>query len=219
MGRAAVVVCAVLVAAFAVLVAVPELTAKREYPASVPQPQPLFFTSLVKVPPGESACFGDAVMEAHSEEARVQVGTLGRRGIPLELRIQGPGYSHRARVSRYRDNDVLRIPVRRPPRSIPVRVCIENKGRHRFDLYGAEDRTKSRSEAEVGGDSVSPGIVFSFWERTPRSLLDRFPQTIERMTTFRPPFVGEWLLWPLAVLFALGVPVAVLWGFARSLRG
>lgn len=218
MARAATAILVLIVVAGAVFVARPTLAEPREYPASIPQPSPLFFTALIPVQAGQSACFADAVMDERSEEARFRVGTLKRPGIPLELTITGYGYSHRARVERYRDNDVIRVPVPRPPRALPVRVCIANKGRHRFDLYGAADRTWSRSRATVGGKRAVGGVVFSFWERTPRTMWERLPATMERISAFRPGFVGPWLLWPLALLFAVGVPVAVAIGLARSLR-
>jgi hypothetical protein len=37
------------------------------------------------------------------------------------------------------------------------------------------------------------------------------------MAIFRPPFIGGWLLWPLAVLFVIGVPAALLVVYARAL--
>lgn len=218
MARAAVGLMVAIVVAAAVLAGRPFFTDERDYPASIPQPTPLFSTTVIPVRPGERACFRDAVIEERSEEARFKVGTRLRPGIPLRLAIRGPGYSYRATVTGYRDNDVVRVPVRRPRRALPVQVCIANAGRRVADLYSAADRTRSRSVASVGGKNMRAGVVFSFWERTPRSIGERLPVTMERISAFRPGFVGPWLLWPLAVLFAIGVPVAVIAGFARSLR-
>lgn len=218
MARAGVGLLVVVLIAGTLGITWPALREKREYPAAIPQPSPLFFTALVPVRPGQSACFADAVMDERSEEARFQVGTRLRPGIPLELTIRGRGYAHRARVERYRDNDLIRVPVPRPASSIPVRVCIENAGRHRFDLYAAADRTRSRSLTRVDGTTADSAVVFSFWERTPRSMWERLPATFDRIATFRPGFVEPWLLWGLAVLFGVGVPVAVAAAFARSLR-
>jgi len=206
-------------AAFAIAAAVPFATKKRDYPASIPQASPLFFTSVVKLRPGSEACFANAVMEERSEEMRFRVGTVRRSGAPLRVSIDGPGYSQRLRVpGGYPDNLLHTLPVDPPARATPVRICIANDGRTRMDLYGAADRTRSRSRVRVDGRPVRPNVVIGFWERRDRSILERFPQTVERMAVMRAGVVGEWLIWPLAVLLVLGVPVALTWGYARSLR-
>lgn len=218
MRRAGAVAAAAVLAAFAIAVAIPFATEEREYPAAIPQASPLYFTSVVKVKAGSEACFRDAVIEPHSEEARFRVGTVRRPGAPLVVRIRGAGYSETVRVrGGYADNTELRLPVEPPARATPVRVCIENLGPDEMHYYAAGDRTRSRSRAYVDGRPNRSAVVFSFWEREKRSIAGRFPVTIERMTVFRPAFVGEWLLWPLAILFALGIPAAVVWGYARSL--
>lgn len=204
--------------AFALAGGIPFLAKERDYPASIPQASPLFFTSVVELRRGAEACVPDAVMEEHSEEIRFRVGTIRRPGEPLLVRITGPGYSQRLEVERgYPDNLLHALPVEPPPRAIPVRICIRNLGRHQMDLYGAADRTRSRSATSVDG-RAAPNMVVGFWEREERSILERFPETIERMTVLRAGVIGEWLLWPLTALFVLGLPAVLVWGLARSLR-
>lgn len=217
--RSAVAATTVVLVLFTALVAVPFLTDKRDYPASIPQASPLYFTSVVPVAPRSQACFRDAVIEEHSEEARFRVGTVRRAGAPLRMSILGPGYSFAARIQGgYQDNELLAVPVDPPTRPTPVRVCIRNDGRTRMDLYAAGDSTRSRSHVELDGRRLERAIQFSFWERQPRSIAERFPETIERMTVFRPGWVGEWLLWPLAALLVAGMPAVAVWGLWRSFR-
>ena len=220
MRRAGAIAAAAPVALFAIAAAVPFATEKREYPAAIPQASPLYFTSVVKVRAGSEACFRDAVIEPRSEQARFRVGTVRRPGAPLVVRMRGAGYAETVRVrGGYADNTELRLPVTPPARATPVRVCIENLGPDEMHFYAADDRTRSRSTVEVDGRPRRPAIVFSFWERERRSIAERFPLTLERMSVFRAAGVGEWLLWPLALLFVVGIPVAVVWGYARSLAG
>ena len=219
MPRAGASVVLVVLGVLGVVAAVPFLTKARDYPASIPQASPLFFTSVVQLRPGSEACFRDAVVEEHSEELRFRVGTVRRPGEPLAVRIDGNGYSQRLRVpGGYQDNLLHALAVDPPARATAVRICIENEGAHRMDLYGAADRTRSRSRVLVDGRRVRPNVVIGFWERSDRSILERLPVTIERMTVMRAGVVGEWMLWPLALLFVLGLPLALAWGLARSLR-
>ena len=204
---------------FAALVAVPFATKERDYPASIPQPSPLDFTSLVRLPPGAEACLGDAVVEEHSEQVRFRVGTLRRPGTPLTVTIDGEGYSQRMRIpGGYPDNLLHAVPIAPPARATPVRICIANEGARRVDLYGAADDTRGRSRTEVDGRLVAANVVIGFWEREPRSIVERVPATAERIPVFRAAVVGEWLVWLLIPLFVIGVPVAALWGLRRSLR-
>ena len=220
MGRAAPVAAAAGVfAALVVALGASYLGRDRDYPAQVVQPTPLFRTDVVPLRPGSEACFGDAVIEPHAREARFRVGTLLRPGAPLELRIAGRGYRHRARIAGgFADNALLEVPVRPPARATPVRVCIANRGERRMDLYGAADRTRGRTRAYVDGKLVRPNVAFGFWEAERRSIWERLPQTAERITAFRPGWVATGLVWALAALFVAGVPALVLWGLARSLR-
>jgi hypothetical protein len=57
----------------------------------------------------------------------------------------------------------------------------------------------------------------AFYEVGPTSIGHRFPTIFDRVALFRPPFIGAWLLWRLALLFAIGVPVAVAVSYGWSL--
>jgi len=208
----------VVVAGF-VLAIVPGMTRDRDYPAEIPSPTALFTNQVVPVPPHRSACFADAVMERHSDQARFKV-SLGRvRPQPLELRIEGDGLRRAVRVPpTYVDGQELHVDVPPPPRAPEVRVCLRPLGRRTVGFYASNDRTLSRSPASVGGKPAGVSIWFSFFERRPASLWDRLGDTMSRASVFRAGFVGPWLLWPLAVLFLVGVPVGTGWALWRALR-
>src|SRR4051794_19850768 len=115
---------ATVVVAGLVFALIPGLTRERGYPASIPSPPALDRSEVVRIPPHKAACFENAVMEEHSEQARFQVGLARVPPQPLELGIDGPGVHQRIRVPpTYVDNTTVVVPVTPPKRATPVRVC------------------------------------------------------------------------------------------------
>lgn len=200
----------------ALFAAAPFLTRDRDLLSATPQPSPLNAVAAVGLRGGEQACLDQAVIDERSEQARFSVGTFGRRPPPLRLTIRGRGYAETARIGSadYRDSEPLAVGLRAPAAALAVRICIRNEGRRTIALSASNDRTQSRSATTVDGRRVPANIVIAFAERRPASLLEHVPVMLRRMTAFRP--VGEWLLWPLAILFALGVPAGVMAAYGRS---
>jgi hypothetical protein len=197
---------------------IPSLVRDRDYPAEIPSPPALRETALVDVPAGKRACWRYAVAEHHAGMARFKVTTRGRRGSRLGLGLSGPGYRSRTVVpGGYGDNTELHVPIARPPRDVAVLTCVRNAGRRAISLYASRDRTRSRSLAFVERRPTGASVWFSLFEPAPASLLDRFGATMSRMSAFRAGIVGPWLMWPVALLFVLGVPVLALWAFGRAL--
>jgi hypothetical protein len=207
---------ALLVAAAAVW-GVPYLTRERQYYATTPQPDPLFTVATIPLRAGRQACLDRAVVDHYSEQARLRVGTYGRPAVPLELSLSGAGYRAAARVpATYADSQPITVAVRPPARPVEVTICVRNAGTRRIALYAADDRTESRSQTRVDGRKVAPDFDIVFTERRPVSILARLPVSLRRASAFRFFGVSPVTLWPLLVLFAIGVPLAVLLTFARS---
>jgi hypothetical protein len=197
----------------------PAFSRDRDYPASIPQPTPLFSTPVIELTAGQRACFGDAVMDTHSEEARFRIGTRRRAGEPLLLAIDGPGYRVRRRVAGgFPDNALLEVAVPAPPEAIAVRVCLRNLGRRRAAIYAASDRTEAPYVTRVDGAAVDSDPQFAFFEQRPVSIAERLPTIVQRLGAFRPGFLGGWLFWPLLALTVAGVPLLVAGALAASLR-
>lgn len=206
---------ALLVAAAAVW-GVPYLTHGRHYYATTPQPKPLFTATTVPLRPGQRACLDRAVVDRYSEQARLLVHG---RPVPLELTLTGAGYRAEARVpATYADSRPFQVAVRPPPRPVEVRICVRNAGGRRIALFASDDRTKSRSQDRVDGRPVVPNFDIVFSERRPVSIVHRLPVSLERASAFRFFGVSPVTLWPLLILFALGVPLAVLLTFVRSIE-
>ena len=195
--------------------AIPFITHDRDQPAAVPSPPPLKRIALDEVPPGASVCMSDIAIEQHSEQARFQVGTFGKPGPPLDVAATGAGYRAVAHArGGYADNAVQALPIKPPPGDQLVRVCVRNRGGNKIALYAANDSARSRARVEVDGQAVRATPALAFYEASDRSIAERAPVTVERMSTFRGLLGHEWLIWLVLTAFVLGLPLgigAVLW--------
>jgi hypothetical protein len=196
----------------------PFITTARGYPASIPQPSPLYVIPFVDLTHGQRVCFGPAVMDTHSELAVLRVNTYKRAGSPIDLTITGPGYRFAGSApGGYPNNEVLHIPVTPPSHDLAVTICLRNAGRHKMGLFGDSDQTIAPFAVTVDGKPNSTAVQFAFYERRPVSIGHRLPLIFSRMQVFRPAFLGPWLFWPLALLCVIGVPLGALWALWRSI--
>jgi hypothetical protein len=203
----------------AVAIGRPYLTKQRDYPASIPQPPSVIAVTLVPMKPGQAVCLHDVVMDTHSERALFQVETYAKPTVPLRFTLTGDGYRAAVNVpaSAYKDEGILDLPVPAPDRDVFVRACVENAGRRLAALFATTSAEPGPVVATVEGKPAETNPWLAFYEAKPTSIADRLATIVRRMGVFRPPFIGGWLLWPLAVLFVLGVPAAVLVAYARAL--
>lgn len=219
MRRLAAAIGLVLLAVAAAVWGVPYLTRDRDTVAVTPQPDPLLRVATIPLRGGQRACMDRAVLDAHSEQARLRVGTYGHGAVPLELTIRGSGYRDAVAVpADYADSQLLRVGVDPPPRPTEVTICIENRGEHKVALYASDDRTNSRSTVRVDGRAVDPDFGIAFYEREPHSLASQLPANLQRASAFR-PLVTPAVLWVLLALTVVGVPLAVLAAYLVALRG
>jgi hypothetical protein len=210
---------AVVLIVAAVAIARPYLIKDRDYPASIPQPPSVVAINLVPLRPGRAVCLHDAVMDTHSERALFQVETYGKPTVPLRLELSGERYRTTQRIlaSAYKDEGIINISVPRPSRDTFVTACVTNAGRRRAALFATTAAEPGPVTATVDGQPFSPNPWLAFYEARPTSIAHRLSTIVARMDAFRPPFIGSWLLWPLAMLFLVGVPAAVLVAYARGL--
>lgn len=215
--RSAALAGAPVVAVAAIAIGVQYLVKERDYPATVPQPSPLVRTALVAVGPGARACWGPVVVDTRGARALIKVGTNGHRPAPLELTLRAPGWTVRRPIAgTYANNAVVAVDVPPPAHDVAATACVANAGRDTMQLYAADDRTKAPYDTHVGPHDVRAVPQLAFFERRRHSIAARLATTFERMRAFRWGVLGPWLFWPLAVLFAVGVPAAVLWAYARA---
>lgn len=197
----------------------PFMAFERDQPASIPSPASLERTDTVPLAPGAPACFRYAAIEHHSEIARFKVSSPKGPAPAMRVSLKGPGYAYAGEVpAGIPDTGQAQLAVPAAPTDLPVRVCISNLGRQPIALFASSDRTTSRSKAHIHGKSTGKSIWFGFFEARPKAITERLPVTLERMTIFRPGYVGRGLLWALLVLFCAGMPVGIVWAYVRALR-
>jgi hypothetical protein len=203
----------------AVAIGRPYLTKQRAYRASIPQPPSVIAVTLRLMKPGQTVCLHNVVMDTHSERALFQVETYGTPTVPLRFALNGDGYRATVKVpaSAYKNEGIVNVPVPAPHRDVFVRACVTNAGRRPAALFGTTSAEPGPVYATVDGVPVEPNWWLAFYEAKPTSIAHRLPTIVSRMGIFRPPFIGGWLLWPLGVLFVLGVPAAILVAYARAL--
>jgi hypothetical protein len=203
----------------ALLVVRPFVSEQRPMPSEIPSPASLVETSSVPLDPGHPACFDDVVAERHSEFVQFRVSAPNGPAPQLTVTIKGPGYAASAVIPPgLQDTQTAQAPIPAPPADVPVRVCISNDGKTPIALFASTDRTRSRSATVIDGKTVYASVWFAFYEPQWRAISERVPLTIDRMSVFRPGYAAPWVLWIIAVLFLVGVPIGVVWALVRALR-
>jgi hypothetical protein len=220
MRRWAIVGAVVVFVLGALFVVRPFVSVQRDMPAEIVSPASLEATASVPLDPGKPICFSHAVAEHHSEFARFQVSTPAGPAPQMTVRITSPqGYDATGVVPPgLLDGQTAQIAIPAPVADFPVQVCISNDGETPVALLASADRTQSRSTAYIDGKPVGKSVWFAFYEPRWRAITERIPATIDRMTVFRPSWVHPWLLWIIAVLFLVGIPIATVWALVRALR-
>lgn len=219
MRRWAIVGAVVVFVLGALFVVRPFVATQRDMPAEIPSPASLVSTSSVPLDPRRPVCFDHAVAERHSELVRFRVSAPSAPAPQLTVTVKGPGYNAEAVIpAGLLDGQTAQAPIPAPPTDVPVRVCIRNDGTTPTALFASNDRTRSRSVAVIGGKSTGQSVWFGFYEPRWRAISERVPLTIDRMTIFRPAYVTSGLLWIIAVLFLVGIPIVVVWALVRAMR-
>lgn len=203
----------------AIAIGRPYFTKERDYPASIPQPPSVISAELVHMKPGQKACLHDAVMDTHSQRALFQTETFGKPTVPLRFTLEGDAYRASVPVpaSSYKNEAIINVPVPAPDHDVIVRACLENRGKRLVAVFATTTAEPGPVTATLDGKALAINPWLAFYEANQTSIAKRLPTILDRMAVFRPPFIGGWLLWPLTVLFVVGVPLALLVAYGRAL--
>jgi hypothetical protein len=182
----------------------------------VPTPSGLDATPLDIVEGGLRLCMSDIAISAETEQARIIVGTYFKPGPPLHVTVKGPGYNATADVpAGFKDNATLAIPLPKPKHSELVTMCIRNGGKRKIAIYGAGGRSQSRVQLSINGVAGGPPPQLSFYSRNPVSIASNAGVTAGRIAVFRGFLDHAWIVWLLAILVVVAVPILL----AFALRG
>ena len=201
----------------------PWLTEQRVVPASTPSLQGISSRAEVKLPGGKVACIRPVPLDPNVREVQMLLDTRGKRAPTVELTMTGPGgYRATGRFAGYAPSDASLVMTRlsqAPPQAADGQLCLHNTGRRAIGLVGTGEPESVTLPVTYVGDKppgeVDPAITFLSGEQ--RSLVQQAGTILDRAALFTGVIPG-WLMWPLALLFSLGLPVGAAWALLLSAR-
>src|SRR3954471_17497245 len=182
--------------------------------------------------PGATVCQQPFGVTETFDRVRFNVGTFGKPGPPLYVSITdqdsraelASGAVRPGWVDNGKAQDVDVGSVKPAP---PVSVCIKNGGPVAAYVYGdyyhgafgkgplGVTPTNSTSVAYIDGHQLEGDMAMRLYGTKEHSRLSWIPALFRHAAAFKPPFVGAWTFWLLALLLIVGAPLA-LWAALRS---
>jgi hypothetical protein len=200
----------------------PYLLRVQQPVAEVPTPPALFVLTEFAVPPHDQACMDGVTIVPNARLAQFKLRPATATpagGPPVELLISAPGYRARAQVPGGYPGGSVTLPIDPPKRSVIGVACFVNRGSTPVALDGTtEPRTVARSATQIGGKSVVGDIALAFLDSRQRSLLHRLGEVFGHASNLTDRLVPVWLIWILAALVTLGVPIGTGAAFYAALR-
>jgi hypothetical protein len=201
----------------------PWLTEQRIVPASTPSLEGISSRAEVKLPGGKRACIRPVPLDPSVREVRMLLNTRGNRAPTVELTMSGPDrYRATGRFAGYAPSDASLVVARlsqAPPQAADGQLCLHNTGRRAIGLVGTSEPESVTLPVTYVGDKppgeVDPAITFLSGKQ--RSLAQQAGTILDRAAAFTGALPG-WLVWPLALLFLLGLPVGAAWALLLSAR-
>ena len=202
---------------------VPHLTEDHANVLSTPSLVGFQTSKQVVVRRGQQACIAPVPLEPALRTVRMVLQARGTQASPLELELRAPGYRGTGRFAGYQAGSAVNVEAAvspAPPRNADGTLCVRNTGRRAVGLVGTDEPLSTTLPATVldgkpAGD-VDPAITFL--GGPPQSMISRAGTILGRASDFTGGFVPLWLLWPLALVFVLGAPLALAWALFRSLE-
>jgi hypothetical protein len=172
---------------------------------------------------GQQACTSPVPLEPGLRTVRMVLHGRGKQASPLELELRGPGYRGAGRFSGYPSGGIIGVQAAvspAPPRDADGVLCVRNPGRHSVGLVGTDEPiSQSLAATSVDGKPAGPvDPAITFLGGPPRSMISYAGTILGRASDLTGGFVPLWLLWPLALVFVLGAPLALAWALYTSLE-
>jgi hypothetical protein len=201
----------------------PWLTAQRTVVASTPSLDGISYRAEVKLPGGEAACIRPVPLDPNVREVRMLLDTRGNRAPAIDLTMTGPGgYRATGRFAGYAPSNASLVVARlsqAPPQAADGQLCLHNTGRRAIGLVGtSEPESVTLPVTYVGSrppGEIDPAITFLAGKQ--RSSAQQAGTILERAALFTGA-IPSWLIWPLALLFVLGLPVGAASALLLSAR-
>jgi hypothetical protein len=201
---------------------VPSLTLKRVVVTSTPSLDGLTLRAAVNVPRHRTACIRPVPLDPGARFVHMLVSVKGGRTWPLDLTLRGGDFVAHGRFAGYPPNTQTPVVARldrAPSQAQRGELCVRNTGRRTVSLVGTnEPALVSLPTTYLGGTpvvDVDPAIAFTTGQE--RSIVQRRTTIVDHTAAFT-GVMPAWLIWPLALLFVLGLPAGVAWALLISAR-
>lgn len=221
---------AVLILIGGLVLFVPHLTRKSQSIVGVPAPvvspkgQEVAKGPVLTefpVPPDQQACMSSIAIEPGSRTAKFQLRPAQLTesgGPPVELVLSAPGYREVSHVPGGYLGGSYAAPLTAPTHAVIGSACFVNRGKSTVLLDGiGEAGTVFRAATTIDRKPVNGEIALTFLGR-PRSLLGSLGTIFGHVSVLTDRLVPVWLVWLLAVLVTLGVPLGVLAALYLAMR-
>ena len=202
---------------------VPHLTEDHPVVLSTPSLVGYQSTKEVVLHRGQQACISPVPLEPALRTVRIVLHARGAAASALELELRAPGYRGAGRFAGYPSGGVINVEAAvspAPPRDADGTLCVRNPGRHSVGLVGTDEPVSvSLPSTMLDGKpagAVDPAITFL--GGPPRSMISYAGTILGRASDLTGGFVPLWLLWPLALAFVVGAPLALAWALFISLE-
>jgi hypothetical protein len=202
---------------------VPHLTEDHADVLSTPSVRGLLGSKEVVVHRGQRACITPVPLEPALRTVQMTLHARGPESSALDLELTGPGYKGTGRFAGYPSGNAVAVEAAvspAPPADADGVLCVRNSGTHSVGLVGTDEPISASLPATSVDDKPVPEIdpAITFLGGRPASMISRAGTILGRASDFTGGFVPLWLLWPLALLFVLGAPLALAWGFYSSIE-
>lgn len=199
----------------------PFLTKQELAATSVPAPPALSTLDYFSLAPGQQACMGQVTITSNSGLAEFIVQparSTSKATQRIELQLSAPGYNSTATATAPASRTALQVPITPPRHDTVGMVCFVNRGRAAVTFYGTnEPRSVTRSPLVVAGTPEIGEITLTLRSAKASSLSDRLGEVFEHASNLTDDLVPVWLIWLIALLTCIGVPIALLAAFYLAL--
>ena len=178
--------------------------------------------SAVGVRAHRTACIRPVPLDPGARFVGMIVSVKGAKSWPLELTLRGPGFLAHGRFENYAPGVQTAVTSRLdrvPDRAGSGELCVLNTGPRKVNLIGSGQAAFLSLPVTYLGATpvvdVDPAITFTTGEE--KSVVERRATIFDHAAAFT-DVIPAWLMWPLALLFVLGLPLGLAWALLLSAR-
>jgi hypothetical protein len=218
-ARAAAALAAALIVAGALLLLGTYLLHKEKPIAGTPAPRALFHATSFTLHPRQTACMSSVTLPPNGRTLQLLLGESSSGSPPIDVLLSAPGYHSLARLPGGESEGLAQLAVRPPRHFVIGSACLTNRGTSPALLVGStEQRSRTRSKLTIDGRPVGGDIALTFVSNKSKTRLSRLGEAFEHASNLTDRLIPVWLVWVIAVVAALSVPIATVAFLQRALR-